>query len=114
METGARPLKADSAGMASREPCISLHEPWASLLCYGVKRIEGREWCALSLRFTAECAVRGCNAHLYEVLLSNCAKCRRTNHRGRIWIHSTGTKMSRETVEVRAAAKQAGLCSSAA
>eukprot|EP00884_Botryococcus_braunii_P018767 jgi/Botrbrau1/5574/Bobra.97_2s0005.1 len=24
--------------------CLSLHQPWASLLVYGVKRIEGRPW----------------------------------------------------------------------
>lgn len=24
--------------------CISMHQPWASLLVYGIKRIEGREW----------------------------------------------------------------------
>ncbi|EIE25777.1 hypothetical protein COCSUDRAFT_64833 [Coccomyxa subellipsoidea C-169] len=29
---------------ASHELCISLHQPWASLLVYGIKRIEGRDW----------------------------------------------------------------------
>lgn len=24
--------------------CLTLHQPWASLLCWGVKRIEGRGW----------------------------------------------------------------------
>jgi activating signal cointegrator 1 len=24
--------------------CISMHQPWASLLVYGFKRFEGREW----------------------------------------------------------------------
>lgn len=24
--------------------CISMHQPWASLLVYGFKRVEGRTW----------------------------------------------------------------------
>ena len=24
--------------------CISMHQPWASLMVYGIKRFEGREW----------------------------------------------------------------------
>jgi len=24
--------------------CLSMHQPWASLLVYGIKRIEGRSW----------------------------------------------------------------------
>ncbi|GER41581.1 activating signal cointegrator-related family protein [Striga asiatica] len=27
-----------------RNPCLTLHQPWASLLVYGIKRIEGRSW----------------------------------------------------------------------
>ncbi|KAL5068569.1 hypothetical protein RYX36_019456 [Vicia faba] len=27
-----------------RNPCITMHQPWASLLVYGIKRIEGRTW----------------------------------------------------------------------
>lgn len=53
--------------MTEKELCISVHEPWASLLCYGLKRIEGRGW--------------------------------RTRYRGRLWIHSTGTKPSQQTVQ---------------
>ncbi|XP_059665768.1 uncharacterized protein LOC132311723 [Cornus florida] len=29
-----------------RNPCITMHQPWASLLVYGIKRIEGRSWMA--------------------------------------------------------------------
>ncbi|KAF3452343.1 hypothetical protein FNV43_RR02776 [Rhamnella rubrinervis] len=25
-------------------PCLTMHQPWASLLVYGIKRIEGRSW----------------------------------------------------------------------
>ncbi|KAF5742918.1 hypothetical protein HS088_TW09G00980 [Tripterygium wilfordii] len=25
-------------------PCLTMHQPWASLLIYGIKRIEGRSW----------------------------------------------------------------------
>lgn len=32
-------------------PCLTMHQPWASLLVYGIKRIEGRSWPA---------PVRGC------------------------------------------------------
>nr|XP_010904584.1 uncharacterized protein LOC105031974 isoform X2 [Elaeis guineensis] len=35
-------------GRASREkyrnPCLTMHQPWASLLVHGIKRIEGRSW----------------------------------------------------------------------
>eukprot|EP00249_Psilotum_nudum_P012922 c24050_g1_i1 orf=22-867(+) len=27
-----------------RNPCLTLHQPWASLLVHGIKRIEGRSW----------------------------------------------------------------------
>uniref|UniRef100_A0A0D6R641 ASCH domain-containing protein n=1 Tax=Araucaria cunninghamii TaxID=56994 RepID=A0A0D6R641_ARACU len=27
-----------------RNPCLTLHQPWASLLIHGIKRIEGRSW----------------------------------------------------------------------
>ncbi|XP_042516691.1 activating signal cointegrator 1-like [Macadamia integrifolia] len=27
-----------------RNPCLTAHQPWASLLVYGIKRIEGRTW----------------------------------------------------------------------
>jgi len=29
-----------------RNPCLTLHQPWASLLVHGIKRIEGRSWSA--------------------------------------------------------------------
>ncbi|KAL6278783.1 hypothetical protein ACE6H2_022384 [Prunus campanulata] len=29
-----------------RSPCLTMHQPWASLLIYGIKRIEGRTWAA--------------------------------------------------------------------
>ena len=48
---------------------ISMHQPWASLLVWGVKRIEGRQW--------------------------------PTEHRGRLWIHSTSQAMSTALLEVR-------------
>ncbi|KAJ6877159.1 activating signal cointegrator 1-like [Populus alba x Populus x berolinensis] len=32
-------------------PCLTMHQPWASLLVYGIKRIEGRSWTA---------PIRGC------------------------------------------------------
>ncbi|KAL5711886.1 hypothetical protein ACHQM5_014115 [Ranunculus cassubicifolius] len=25
-------------------PCLTMHQPWASLLVYGIKRVEGRSW----------------------------------------------------------------------
>ncbi|PSS33768.1 Activating signal cointegrator 1 like [Actinidia chinensis var. chinensis] len=27
-----------------RNPCLTMHQPWASLLVHGIKRIEGRSW----------------------------------------------------------------------
>ncbi|XAR57418.1 hypothetical protein NMG60_11025553 [Bertholletia excelsa] len=27
-----------------RNPCLTLHQPWASLLVHGIKRVEGRSW----------------------------------------------------------------------
>ncbi|PSR98816.1 Activating signal cointegrator 1 like [Actinidia chinensis var. chinensis] len=27
-----------------RDPCLTMHQPWASLLVHGIKRIEGRSW----------------------------------------------------------------------
>lgn len=31
-------------GNFSKDPCLTMHQPWASLLVYGIKRIEGRSW----------------------------------------------------------------------
>ncbi|RWR79402.1 RNA-binding ASCH domain-containing protein [Cinnamomum micranthum f. kanehirae] len=33
-----------SRGGNLRNPCLTMHQPWASLLVYGIKRIEGRSW----------------------------------------------------------------------
>ncbi|KAL9265532.1 Activating signal cointegrator 1-like protein [Drosera capensis] len=27
-----------------RHPCLTMHQPWASLLVHGIKRVEGRSW----------------------------------------------------------------------
>lgn len=27
-----------------KNPCLTMHQPWASLLVYGIKRVEGRSW----------------------------------------------------------------------
>ncbi|KAK3418334.1 hypothetical protein EUGRSUZ_H04289 [Eucalyptus grandis] len=27
-----------------RNPCLTMHQPWASLLVYGIKRMEGKSW----------------------------------------------------------------------
>ncbi|KAL8140020.1 hypothetical protein V2J09_006041 [Rumex salicifolius] len=32
------------AGNTIRNACLTMHQPWASLLVYGIKRIEGRSW----------------------------------------------------------------------
>ncbi|KAJ0967340.1 hypothetical protein J5N97_024257 [Dioscorea zingiberensis] len=31
-------------GERHRNPCLTMHQPWASLLVHGIKRIEGRSW----------------------------------------------------------------------
>jgi hypothetical protein len=33
-----------SGGGAYRNPCLTMHQPWASLLVHGIKRVEGRSW----------------------------------------------------------------------
>ncbi|CAK9162298.1 unnamed protein product [Ilex paraguariensis] len=33
-------------GKYVRNPCLTMHQPWASLLVQGIKRIEGRSWAA--------------------------------------------------------------------
>ncbi|CAN1765955.1 Activating signal cointegrator 1 [Linum perenne] len=33
-----------SGGGNYTNPCLTLHQPWASLLVHGIKRIEGRSW----------------------------------------------------------------------
>ncbi|KAG8061933.1 hypothetical protein GUJ93_ZPchr0003g17473 [Zizania palustris] len=32
------------AGATLRNPCLTMHQPWASLLVHGIKRVEGRSW----------------------------------------------------------------------
>lgn len=37
--------RAASVGRGQyRNPCLTMHQPWASLLIHGIKRIEGRSW----------------------------------------------------------------------
>ncbi|XP_022142946.1 uncharacterized protein LOC111012940 [Momordica charantia] len=36
-------MKGRNSGNFSN-PCLTMHQPWASLLVYGIKRIEGRAW----------------------------------------------------------------------
>ncbi|KNA10170.1 hypothetical protein SOVF_146860, partial [Spinacia oleracea] len=31
-------------GNIYKDPCLTMHQPWASLLVHGIKRIEGRSW----------------------------------------------------------------------
>lgn len=31
-------------GSSYRNPCLTMHQPWASLLVHGIKRVEGRSW----------------------------------------------------------------------
>ncbi|KAK9059045.1 hypothetical protein SSX86_021664 [Deinandra increscens subsp. villosa] len=43
------PRRPQTQSMGSRNvnytnPCLTMHQPWASLLVYGIKRIEGRSW----------------------------------------------------------------------
>uniref|UniRef100_A0A0E0KLW3 ASCH domain-containing protein n=1 Tax=Oryza punctata TaxID=4537 RepID=A0A0E0KLW3_ORYPU len=33
-----------SGGARLRNPCLTMHQPWASLLVHGIKRVEGRSW----------------------------------------------------------------------
>jgi len=38
-----------------RNPCLTMHQPWASLLVYGIKRVEGRSWPAPITGFSFLC-----------------------------------------------------------
>ncbi|XP_062213890.1 uncharacterized protein LOC133914943 isoform X2 [Phragmites australis] len=33
-----------NSGGSYRNPCLTMHQPWASLLVHGIKRVEGRSW----------------------------------------------------------------------
>ncbi|XP_006650933.1 activating signal cointegrator 1 isoform X2 [Oryza brachyantha] len=35
---------SSGGGERLRNPCLTMHQPWASLLVHGIKRIEGRSW----------------------------------------------------------------------
>lgn len=35
---------SSSGGSRYRNPCLTMHQPWASLLVHGIKKIEGRSW----------------------------------------------------------------------
>ncbi|KAL3828244.1 hypothetical protein ACJIZ3_017046 [Penstemon smallii] len=42
MKMGSRSRTSSKSNY--RNPCLTMHQPWASLLVYGIKRIEGRSW----------------------------------------------------------------------
>lgn len=37
-------MKAGKVEQAGCVECLSMHQPWASMLVFGIKRIEGRNW----------------------------------------------------------------------
>lgn len=39
-----KPLTGAEADKADKMTCLTMHQPWASLLVYGIKRAEGRGW----------------------------------------------------------------------
>ena len=39
-----KPLSGAEADKKDKMMCLSMHQPWASLLVYGIKRVEGRGW----------------------------------------------------------------------
>ena len=39
-----KPLYGAEGDKADRMVCLTMHQPWASLLVYGIKRAEGRTW----------------------------------------------------------------------
>ena len=39
-----KPLSGPEADKADKMTCLTMHQPWASLLVYGIKRAEGRGW----------------------------------------------------------------------
>lgn len=39
-----KPLFGDEGDKADKMTCLTMHQPWASLLVYGIKRAEGRGW----------------------------------------------------------------------
>lgn len=39
-----KPLYGNDADKADKMICLTMHQPWASLLVYGIKRAEGRGW----------------------------------------------------------------------
>ncbi|CAN6308404.1 unnamed protein product [Urochloa humidicola] len=45
---GAAPHSSSSSSPDGRpyhgNPCLTMHQPWASLLVHGIKRVEGRSW----------------------------------------------------------------------
>uniref|UniRef100_A0A7S2XVX9 ASCH domain-containing protein n=1 Tax=Fibrocapsa japonica TaxID=94617 RepID=A0A7S2XVX9_9STRA len=40
----SRRKKGGAGGGSSGNHCLTLHQPWASLMVYGIKRVEGRSW----------------------------------------------------------------------
>ena len=39
-----KPLSGPEGDKADKMTCLTMHQPWASLLVYGIKRAEGRGW----------------------------------------------------------------------
>lgn len=39
-----KPLTGAEGDKADKMICLTMHQPWASLLVHGIKRVEGRGW----------------------------------------------------------------------
>ncbi|XP_057550124.1 uncharacterized protein LOC130828270 isoform X2 [Amaranthus tricolor] len=49
------------------DPCLTMHQPWASLLVYGIKRIEGRLWIHAASKVPDESTIKAMENFYREI-----------------------------------------------
>ena len=76
-----KPLIGAEGDKADKMMCLTMHQPWASLLVYGIKRVEGRGW---NTDFRGRLWI---HAGISCFVISN-RSCQRTEPRGNCWLWS--------------------------
>ena len=78
--------------MSDEGKCLSMHQPWATLLVRGIKRLFTQSLCFIHIR----------NSFFYMTLLLICVRHEgRTwysTHRGRLWIAATSKQATDEEI----------------
>ncbi len=93
------PPPTPSTPLEDTRMCMTMHQPWASLMVYGIKRAEGRVWTPSPPFSVSDPPPFSCILILINILLLFTIHCvSRCALQGRLWIHAGGKMPTPEGV----------------